>query len=854
MHSHPIAPLVPSFSVRLLACAALAGGPLIVPLANAGEYTGAGGVIPDGIYGENTPGYLVSAITATDSGAVSKLTVTLQNLTHSWIGDVSATLTHVESGATQSLFHRVGFPTTPPFGDSSNLGGNYAFADSFVGDLWAAAAQGGTTYVVPGGTYFATASNVGTKVLLDSTFVGVPIAGTWELTVGDHEGGDLGSLGGWTIAFEVGASFVCGDALAGDCLTPRNSPACNDAECCEEVCLLTDLCCEIQWDALCVQLAVEFCDPAPLFVEPLAYSSMANSPWDVSQLGANRILETFEDGILHLPGTTISAGAIKNPGPTTDSVDADDGVVNGIGTTGRSWSVPAGTPVNFTFDPAVLGGYPKQAGLVVTSSAFNTTVTMTVYRPSGTILSQTIYSFAAGGVQGSTADDRFVGVSAGGGISRITLAAATGELELDHVQYSLPVPDGATIYGPTPYVSAASSPLNVAGLGYSFALEDFEDHAFDTPGVSHNFAFIVPPGPVTDSVDGDDTVVDGFGINGRSIYTGAQPVTTLTFDSDALGGPVTSFGIVATDSLTANQRITLSIFSPAGQFVGLREFPPLFDNLNNGTTAEDRFLGCVAPGGIGRVELSPGFIEYDHVQYALPSRIFDPFVGPTPYLSAADSPWSESEDPPAHYFLDTIEDASFDDLPGASATFSQVVLPSIFTDSVDGDDGLIDGNGNGGHTLLQLLPGPMQITFDIVDGVLPGAFGFVWTDGGVGLSNVTLQVFDGADMLVSEKTFLSLGDNSSQGTTAEDRFLGVSAQGGIGSVLIWSNRAFEVDHLQILVPYVPAMEGDLNDDDAVNGADLGLLLGNWGGTGAGDMNADGIVNGADLGLLLALWN
>ncbi len=47
--------------------------------------------------------------------------------------------------------------------------------------------------------------------------------------------------------------------------------------------------------------------------------------------------------------------------------------------------------------------------------------------------------------------------------------------------------------------------------------------------------------------------------------------------------------------------------------------------------------------------------------------------------------------------------------------------------------------------------------------------------------------------------------------------------------------------------------GDLNGDAVVNGADLGMLLGAWGGTGVADINADGTVNGADLGLLLGSW-
>ena len=59
----------------------------------------------------------------------------------------------------------------------------------------------------------------------------------------------------------------------------------------------------------------------------------------------------------------------------------------------------------------------------------------------------------------------------------------------------------------------------------------------------------------------------------------------------------------------------------------------------------------------------------------------------------------------------------------------------------------------------------------------------------------------------------------------------------------------------IAPPTAPACPADLNNDNVVNGADLGLLLGSWGvcpGCPA-DLNNDGIVNGADLGLMLGSW-
>jgi hypothetical protein len=55
--------------------------------------------------------------------------------------------------------------------------------------------------------------------------------------------------------------------------------------------------------------------------------------------------------------------------------------------------------------------------------------------------------------------------------------------------------------------------------------------------------------------------------------------------------------------------------------------------------------------------------------------------------------------------------------------------------------------------------------------------------------------------------------------------------------------------IQVRVP------ADLDADGQVNGADLGILLGEWGacsGCGA-DLNGDGTVNGADLGIMLGEW-
>jgi hypothetical protein len=48
---------------------------------------------------------------------------------------------------------------------------------------------------------------------------------------------------------------------------------------------------------------------------------------------------------------------------------------------------------------------------------------------------------------------------------------------------------------------------------------------------------------------------------------------------------------------------------------------------------------------------------------------------------------------------------------------------------------------------------------------------------------------------------------------------------------------------------------DIFVDGQVNGADLGIVLSQWGqGAGAaGDINRDGVVNGADLSIVLGDW-
>jgi hypothetical protein len=76
---------------------------------------------------------------------------------------------------------------------------------------------------------------------------------------------------------------------------------------------------------------------------------------------------------------------------------------------------------------------------------------------------------------------------------------------------------------------------------------------------------------------------------------------------------------------------------------------------------------------------------------------------------------------------------------------------------------------------------------------------------------------------------------------------------GIGDACELADGAMDVNGNR--VPDACECIADVFDDGFINGADLGILLSQWGqGEGAeGDINRDGVVNGADLSILLGTW-
>ena len=174
------------------------------------------------------------------------------------------------------------------------------------------------------------------------------------------------------------------------------------------------------------------------------YSQAADSPFAAIDFSGGYFhLENFE-GLNHAVGQQFNTPGVSgnNGGPVTqtfglsihDSVDLDDGVLDGSGLNGESWFSSVGaTGVTFTFDASVLGMLPTHAGIVWTDGG--NPITFEAFAADGTSLGTVVGNHATAGVSGETNSDRFYGAIESGGISAVKLSNLGGGIELDHLQY-----------------------------------------------------------------------------------------------------------------------------------------------------------------------------------------------------------------------------------------------------------------------------------------------------------------------------------------------------------------------------------------------------------------------------------
>jgi len=183
---------------------------------------------------------------------------------------------------------------------------------------------------------------------------------------------------------------------------------------------------------------------ATAMLGPSPYLSFSNSPFNGTAFRYFH-LETFEDGALNTPGVTASIGGLSGPGSSGDSVDADDGSVDGSGANGRSWYTQnASKYITFTFSAALLTNLPTHVGVVWTDVGAATPtlgygdVIFEAYDAGGALIGTNGASVGDGTGYSATAEDRFFGARFTGGISRIRFGMPnSSDWEMDHLQYGV---------------------------------------------------------------------------------------------------------------------------------------------------------------------------------------------------------------------------------------------------------------------------------------------------------------------------------------------------------------------------------------------------------------------------------
>jgi len=166
-----------------------------------------------------------------------------------------------------------------------------------------------------------------------------------------------------------------------------------------------------------------------------------------------------------------------------------------------------------------------------------------------------------------------------------------------------------------------------------------------------------------------------------------------------------------------------------------------------------------------------------------PRAVAATFLGPTGYLSKADSPFLTDLNA-GNMYLEDFE-CGILTVPGVALSAGTIIPPGFegLIDSVDADDGVIDGSGLGGHSLFS-GDGATGITFTFNQttlGAFPTKAGIVWTDGG---GVATFEAFDSVGASLGTIVQDPIGDASNSGETAEDRFFGAINAGGIQSFQI----------------------------------------------------------------------
>lgn len=694
---------------------------------------------------------------------------------------------------------------------------------------------------------------------------------TYYFAVGGYSAATTAGSGTLTLSLASGGGGggTCGPDNPQDCCFAGVAPGCSDQTCCETVCAADAFCCSTQWDSICAEEALGLCGRLCLVPCPLPSATVAEAEACGTDGNGGCNHPTLDVEYVSV-GDSI-AGTTWASGGTRDTDWFEFTLIDATEVTGSVYcSAPTATfLIDTSCPPSVLatgsGGCPNSWTRCLPPGTYRAFVALTV--------------FDGFPCFGSSANDYVLTLS---GIPCDASAPKNDECET-----AQRVSDGNTFFD-TSFASTSPIPLDPScdeGFGTAFVQDVWFKYtascdgictastcsqaSFDTRLAAYSDCFGSLVGCNDDGADcagltsemifpvsaGNDYYIRVGGFSGGGTGTlsiscskaagndeceGATPVGDGDTSFDTTGATTSplaldpqcdeGFGVAFVKDLwfayqaSCTGTVTVSTCNAASYDTRLAVYSDCIGTL---VACNDDAAGCALTSSL-QFSSTAGSTYYIRVGgYA---------AGGTGTLSVSCTKGGggcTSNDTCACATAIALGDTAFNttgassDAPTSSPAFCGSFGTGFFRDvwfaytpTEAGHLTVSTCNQATYDTRLELWSGCPSDGSSVV---------LVCNDDGEGCA--TFTSFMEADVSCGATYYVRVGSYSS-GTT------------GSGTLTL---------ALTNTTPCAPPCPADINGDGQVNGADLGLLIGNWGGSGTGDLNNDGLVNGADLGILIGNW-
>jgi hypothetical protein len=611
---------------------------------------------------------------------------------------------------------------------------------------------------------------------------------------------------------------VCGPENPNDCGAVNETPGCSDEACCTAVCEVDAFCCAVAWDAVCVTEAAQFCGAGPCVIEcPEGGTFEADECGEDTNGGCNVEPPAFDpiaNGDIICGNASASGGTADLDWYGFEVADTD-----GNGFDQVKFTVTSNFPSLFViFD---VTDCTNPIVMAAGDAADCVTESLTANLPAGSN-----YAFLIR--HGDLVDGPiFEGFPCGG--------ANDYFFEYEVVpQCTLTCPGGSVAEGeacgantnggcnstPNAFTNIVSGQTRCATTWADAATRDTDWYRFtasDSDGNGEAFATITVASEV--------------------------PLLVLVLPNGCpAGAPIADFFVPNCDPVTIGLCVPapaqyLIVAIPGTEAGGIFEGFPCSSGINDYTLQFT--LANSSP------ECQPEACEEGSIVLSQTGSQVSPGLGVA--CPAGDNFYARS------YNLGTIAATAGQDVTVQCVQFGvetntgadRVCTVNVYADTNGGApvDSAPPGND------LQLL-GSQNVLIESTDDFKVMTANF---DNPVEVPANTVMV---VELFIPAQAGTIFPGSSEDPQTGETFLLAPSC--GVNDYVTTSSIGFPETHwIQNVLVDVGAVgtpcPADLDDSGSVDGADLGLLLSNWGSGGIGDLDGSGAVDGADLGLLLAAW-